>query len=97
MKIGIPKETADRETRVAITPTIAKQLSSKGFEISIEKDAGKLSNFSDTDYSNAGATIVDGFGSHPTQVELGGVFSCFSLARVHYEFARITCSTASVE
>ena len=59
MKIGIPKETADRETRVAITPTIAKQLSSKGFEISIEKDAGKLSNFSDTDYTDAGATITD--------------------------------------
>ena len=59
MKIGIPKEIAIRETRVAITPTIAKQLVNKGFQILIEKTAGKLSNFSDQDYSEAGATIAD--------------------------------------
>ena len=43
------------------------------------------------------ATIVCELGSCATRVELGGVFSCFSLARVHYEFARITCNTAAVE
>ena len=59
MKIGIPKEIASRETRVAITPTIAKQLTNKGFQILIEKTAGQLSNFSDTDYSEAGATIAN--------------------------------------
>ena len=59
MKIGIPKETADRETRVAITPTIVKQLTNKGFSISVEKGAGALSNFSDNDYSDAGAELVD--------------------------------------
>ena len=59
MKIGIPKETANRETRVAITPTIVKQLTNKGFSISVEKGAGALSNFSDSDYTDAGAELVD--------------------------------------
>ena len=59
MKIGIPKESAGRETRVAITPTIVKQLTNKGFSISVEKGAGALSNFSDSDYTDAGAELVD--------------------------------------
>ena len=57
LNIGIPKETADRETRVAMTPTIAKQLINKGFAISVETNAGSLSNFSDKDYEDVGATI----------------------------------------
>ncbi len=57
LTIGIPKETADRETRVAMTPTIAKQLISKGFKINLESRAGELSNFSDKDYENVGVKI----------------------------------------
>ena len=57
MKIGVPKETQERETRVAITPTIAKQLKSKGFEIIVESGAGEGSSFSDGDYTAAGAVI----------------------------------------
>ena len=58
LKIGIPKETADRETRVAMTPTIAKQLISKGFKIIVESTAGNMSNFSDKDYEDVGVTIA---------------------------------------
>ena len=57
LTIGIPKETTDRETRVAMTPTIAKQLISKGFKINLESGAGKLSNFSDKDYETVGVKI----------------------------------------
>ena len=57
MKIGVPKETQQRETRVAITPTIAKQLKAKGFEIVVESGAGEKSFFSDGDYTQAGAVI----------------------------------------
>ncbi len=57
MKIGVPKETQERETRVAITPTIAKQLKAKGFEIIVESGAGEKSFFSDGDYTQAGAVI----------------------------------------
>jgi len=57
MKIGVPKETQDRETRVAMTPTIAKQLKAKGFEVVVESGAGDGSFFSDSDYQEAGAVI----------------------------------------
>lgn len=57
MKIGVPKETQERETRVAISPTIAKQLKAKGFEIVVESGAGVGSFFSDGDYQEAGAII----------------------------------------
>ena len=57
MKIGVPKETQDRETRVAMTPTIAKQLKAKGFEVVVESGAGDGSFFSDGDYQEAGAVI----------------------------------------
>ena len=39
LNIGIPKESVDRESRVAMTPTIAKQLINKGFKITLEADA----------------------------------------------------------
>ena len=57
MKIGVPKETQEREKRVAISPTIVKQLKAKGFEIVVESGAGKCSFFSDGDYQEAGAII----------------------------------------
>jgi NAD(P) transhydrogenase subunit alpha len=59
MKIGVLKETAPNEKRVAITPKIAKDYINKGYEILIEKDAGLASSFSDEDYQNIGAKIVD--------------------------------------
>jgi len=40
MKIGIPKETQSRETRVAATPETVKKLRAKDLEILIEKSAG---------------------------------------------------------
>lgn len=57
MKIGVPKETQERETRVAMSPTIAKQLKAKGFEIIVESGAGNGSFFADGDYQEAGAVI----------------------------------------
>ncbi|MBL0343213.1 MAG: Re/Si-specific NAD(P)(+) transhydrogenase subunit alpha [Bacteroidetes bacterium] len=58
MKIGIPKETKERELRVAISPEVTKNLISAGFEVLIQADAGKGSFFSDQDYSSVGATIA---------------------------------------
>ena len=40
-----------------MTPTIAKQLKAKGFEIIVESGAGEKSFFSDGDYTQAGAVI----------------------------------------
>ncbi|NND77247.1 MAG: alanine dehydrogenase [Flavobacteriales bacterium] len=57
--IGIPKETSFQENRVALTPEAVKLLTSNGNTILIESEAGKKANFTDTDYSEAGAQIVD--------------------------------------
>lgn len=57
MKIGIPRETKERETRVALTPDVVKSLVAKGYQITVESGAGTGSSFSDEDYRLAGAEI----------------------------------------
>lgn len=57
MIIAIPKETANHEHRVALTPDIAAQLIKKEHTIWVEKDAGLPSNFPDDLYIQAGAEI----------------------------------------
>ena len=57
MTIGILKETQKRETRVAISPNIAKQLIEKNFKILVEEDAGTDSSFKNSDYIKVGAQI----------------------------------------
>ena len=59
MKIGIPKETSEGERRVSIVPKTAAQLIKDGYDVLIEASAGEASYFSDTDYKQAGATIVN--------------------------------------
>jgi len=56
--IGIPKEIAFQENRVALVPDAVALLVNNGHRIVIEKDAGRASNFDDHDYSEAGAEIV---------------------------------------
>ena len=59
MKIGIPKEIKNNEFRVAITPRGVEELISHGHKVYVEKNAGINSNFSDNEYKNAGAKILD--------------------------------------
>ncbi|MFC5195144.1 alanine dehydrogenase [Bizionia hallyeonensis] len=56
--IGIPKETAFQEKRVCLTPDAVSALTSNGHRILMEAGAGKGANFSDKDYSEAGAEIT---------------------------------------
>ena len=56
--VGVPKERADRETRVAATPDSVKRLLKSGFDIHIEEGAGLAAGFHDQDYQSAGARIV---------------------------------------
>ena len=58
MKIGVPRETADGETRVALTPQIAGQLIGDGLEVLVQAGAGEASSNLDEAYREAGATIV---------------------------------------
>lgn len=59
MKIGIPSDLHKVEYRVPLTPQAVDLLVSYGHEIYIEKNAGKSTSYSNEDYREAGATIVD--------------------------------------
>lgn len=57
MKIGVIKETKANEKRVAISPITAKNLISKGYQITIEENAGNDSSFSNQAYIDAGVSV----------------------------------------
>ena len=59
MKIGIIKETRPGERRVAVTPQVAKDFISRGFEVVMESNAGLDSHFRDKDYEEAGVKVTD--------------------------------------
>ena len=56
MRLGVLTEPVG-ENRVAIVPNSVKKLMKKGLEVFLEKGAGENSNYSDSDYSAAGANI----------------------------------------
>jgi alanine dehydrogenase len=56
--IGIPKETAFQENRIALIPEAVNVLVNNGHEVVIEHRAGEGSKYSDSDYSEAGARIA---------------------------------------
>ncbi|WP_032112367.1 Re/Si-specific NAD(P)(+) transhydrogenase subunit alpha [Candidatus Paracaedibacter symbiosus] len=58
MKILVLKETDKYEKRVAISPEVTKKLIEMGFDVLVEKDAGKESGMVDDAYEAAGAKIV---------------------------------------
>ena len=56
--IGIPKEIAFQENRIALTPDAVGVLVANGNHVTVEHKAGVGSNYSDKDYAEAGARIV---------------------------------------
>src|SRR5882672_11394040 len=58
LHIGIPKETAFQENRIALTPEAVGVLVSNGHEVIMEHNAGDAAHYHDKDYSEAGAKIV---------------------------------------
>jgi H+-translocating NAD(P) transhydrogenase subunit alpha len=58
-RLGIPKETASQEKRVAATPETVKKLVALGFEVSIERSAGEGSGIADADFEAVGAKLVE--------------------------------------
>lgn len=58
LHIGIPKETAFQENRIALTPDAVGVLVSNGHNVVIEHNAGEASHYRDKDYSEGGARIV---------------------------------------
>jgi NAD(P) transhydrogenase subunit alpha len=57
MRVGVVRETAPGERRVALVPETVGKLSSAGFEIVVEPGAGAAASFPDDTYVAAGATL----------------------------------------
>ncbi len=60
MKVGVPKEIASGEARVAMTPASARDLQKLGYACLIEEGAGAAAGFGDAEYADAGAMVVAG-------------------------------------
>ena len=58
--IGVPRETAAGEKRVATVPEAVEKLIKLGFSVNVESGAGDAANCSDDSYRAAGAQVVDG-------------------------------------
>ncbi len=59
MRIGVPRERTPGETRVALTPHAAHELSRAGHRLLVEAGAGEASGIDDAAYTEAGAHVVD--------------------------------------
>jgi len=57
--IGIPKEIKDNENRVSLTPENVLILTEMGHKVIVQKNAGKGSGFTDNDYKEVGAKVVN--------------------------------------
>ena len=78
MKIGVPKESADAELRVALIPDVAASLVGRGLDVVVEAGAGEGSGHPDSQYTDAGAEIGDPWSADvvakvavPTAEEIG--------------------------
>lgn len=60
MEIGVPKETKTHEYRVAVTPGAVTSFVEAGHAVYVESGAGNGSGFSDEEYRQAGASVVEG-------------------------------------
>jgi len=67
VKIGVPRETADGERRVALVPDIVRKLAAQGHEVVLEAGAGAQAGIPDELFEQAGATLgrVGGGGRDP--------------------------------
>jgi len=59
MLVGVPKETKNHEYRVGLTPAGARELSSRGHQVLVERGAGNGAGLADEAYESAGARIVE--------------------------------------
>ena len=70
MKIAVPAETAEQETRVALVPETVQRLTRDGHTVSVTAGAGDSAGFSDADYTEAGAQIAGDAGAMLGEADL---------------------------
>jgi NAD(P) transhydrogenase subunit alpha len=78
MVVGVPKETAPGERRVALVPEVVKRLQGKDIDVVVEAGAGERALIPDAVFEEAGASIGDPWGADvvakvapPTSEEIG--------------------------
>jgi NAD(P) transhydrogenase subunit alpha len=59
MVVGLPREAALKERRVALVPETVARFVKSGLTVSVQRGAGDAAAFPDELYANAGATLVD--------------------------------------
>jgi NAD(P) transhydrogenase subunit alpha len=59
MRIGVPKETAAGERRVALVPELVTKLTGSGIDVVVEAGAGEAASFTDDAFRDAGAELGD--------------------------------------
>ena len=78
MRIGVPKETAAGERRVALVPELVTKLTESGIDVVVEAGAGEAASFTDEAFQEAGAELGDPWAAEvvakvrkPSDEELG--------------------------
>ena len=78
MRIGVPKETAAGERRVALVPELVTKLTESGVDVVVEAGAGEAASFTDEAFREAGAVLADPWAAEvvakvrkPSDEELG--------------------------
>ena len=59
MRVGVPKESAPGERRVALVPESVGRLAAAGSEVTVEAGAGAAAGYPDESYREAGATVAE--------------------------------------
>jgi NAD(P) transhydrogenase subunit alpha len=59
MRVGVPKETAAGEHRVALVPEVVGKLRSKGLDVLVQREAGAGALLPDGAFADAGAELAD--------------------------------------
>ncbi len=72
MRVFVPFESLNSETRVALIPESVQKLTALGASVVVESGAGANSYFLDTDYEKAGATIATDRNAELAQADLVG-------------------------
>jgi NAD(P) transhydrogenase subunit alpha len=100
MRIGVVRETAPGERRVALVPETVGRLAKSGNDVVVERGAGERSSFPDRLYSDAGATVGDAWAAEmvlkvakPTDDEVarlreGAVLVAFLQPLVNHDLVR---------
>jgi H+-translocating NAD(P) transhydrogenase subunit alpha len=57
MRVGVPRETAAGERRVALVPDAVVRLAQSGIDVVVEPDAGAAASFGDDEYRDAGGSV----------------------------------------